>query len=104
EVVRVRYAGPKDYRAALLISEASLRRHPLRRRNAARFHHDLDCVLDAVLGIADRGRQVIERKGMRVDPGGVEAFLSHEGFGAVGCALAFTTNALDVAVVAHALR
>src|SRR5437870_4389896 len=39
-----------------------LRRHLVRRRYAARLHHHLDGVLDAVLGVADRGRQVVERE------------------------------------------
>src|SRR5690349_917252 len=52
-----------------------LRRHLVRGRNAARLHHHLDGILDAVLGVADRGRQVVERERMGVDLGGVEALL-----------------------------
>src|SRR5262249_51765397 len=58
------------------------RRHLVRGRYAARLHHHLDRVLDAVLGVADRGRQVVEREGVGVDLGGVEALLAHESFGA----------------------
>src|SRR5262249_41135028 len=57
------------------------RRHLVRGRYAARLHHHLDRVLDAVLGVADRGRQVVEREGVGVDLGGVEALLAHESFG-----------------------
>src|SRR5215470_1147952 len=83
---------------------ASLRRHLLRGRHAARLHDDLDRVLDAILGVADCGGQVVERKGVRVDLGGVESLLAHECFGAMGRALAFAANAIDVDVVAHDLR
>src|SRR5262249_44909461 len=83
---------------------ASLRRHLLRGRHAARLHHDLDCVLDAILGVANCGGQVVEREGMRVDLGGVEPLLAHECFGTMGRALAFAANAIDVDVVAHDLR
>src|SRR5215831_3481936 len=79
------------------------RRHLVRGRHAARLHHYLDRILDAVLGVADRGRQVVEREGVGVDLGGVEALLAHEGFGAVGRALAFAADAIDVDVVAHDL-
>src|ERR1700751_2911695 len=61
-------------------------------------------VLDAVLGVADRGRQVVEREGVGVDLGGVEALLAHESFGAMGRALAFAADTVHVDVVAHDLR
>src|SRR6516225_6345605 len=77
------------------------RRHLVRGRHAARLHHHLDRIFDAVLGVADRGRQVVEGEGVSVDLGGVEALLAHEGFGAVGRALAFAADAVDV--VAHDL-
>src|SRR5262245_11832804 len=80
------------------------RRHLVRGRYAARLHHHLDRVLDAVLGVADRGRQVVEREGVGVDLGGVEALLAHESFGAMGRALAFPADTVDVDVVAHDLR
>src|SRR5579871_4106521 len=54
------------------------------RGHAFGLDHDLDGVVDAVLGIADRGRQIVEREGMSVNPGRVEALLRHEGFGAMG--------------------
>src|SRR6516164_7272384 len=79
------------------------RRHLVRCRYATRLHHHLDRVLDAVLGVADRGRQVVEREGVGVDLGGVEALLAHESLGAVGRALAFAADAVDVDVVAHDL-
>src|SRR5215472_653307 len=79
------------------------RRHLVRGRYATRLHHHLDRVLDAVLGVADRGRQVVEREGVGVDFGGVEALLAHESFGAVSRALAFAADAVDVDVVAHDL-
>src|SRR5262249_23369903 len=41
---------------------------------------------------------------MCVNLGGVETFLLHECFGAVGRALAFTTDAVDVNVVSHDVR
>src|SRR5215471_15927032 len=80
------------------------RRHLVRGRYAARLHHHLDRVLDPVLGVADRGRQVAEREGVGVDLGGVEALLAHESFGAMGRALAFAADTVDVDVVAHDLR
>ncbi len=70
-------------------------------RDAARLHHHLDRILDAVLGVADRGRQIVERERVRVDLGGVEAFLGHEGLGAMGRALALAADAVDVDVVAY---
>src|SRR6516225_5204281 len=79
------------------------RRHLVRGRYATRLHHHLDRVLDAVLGVADRGRQVVEREGVGVDLGGVEALLAHESLGAMGRALAFAADAVDVDVVAHDL-
>src|SRR5215469_13438498 len=80
------------------------RRHLVRRRYAARLHHHLDRVLDAVLGVADRGRQVVEREGVGVDLAGVEALLAHESLGAMSRALAFPADTVDVDVVAHDLR
>src|SRR5215813_4602094 len=80
------------------------RRHLVRRRYAARLHHHLDRVLDAVLGVADRGRQVVEREGVGVDLAGVEALLAHESLGAMGRALAFAADAVDINVVAHDVR
>src|SRR6266545_4819869 len=79
------------------------RRYFVRGGYAARLHHHLDGIFDAVLGVADRGRQVVEREGVGVDLGGVESLLAHERFGAVGCALAFPADAIDVDVVAHDL-
>src|SRR5499433_3544877 len=70
---------------------------------AGLFRRHLVRGLDAVLGVADRGRQIVEREGVRMDLGGVEALLAHEGFGAVGRALAFAADAVDVDVVAHDL-
>src|SRR5262245_48427415 len=43
------------------------RRHLVRGRHAARLHHHLDRILDPVFGVADRGRQVVEREGVGVD-------------------------------------
>src|SRR5262252_9899846 len=80
------------------------RRHLVRCRYATRLHHHLDRVLDAVLGVADRGRQVVEREGVGVDLSGVEALLAHESFGAMGRALAFAADTRDVDVVAYDLR
>src|SRR5262252_2771750 len=80
------------------------RRHLVRGRHAARLHHHLDRIFDAVLGVADRGRQVVEREGVGVDLGGVEALLAHESFGTMGRALAFAADTVDVDVVAHDLR
>src|SRR4029453_9364833 len=79
------------------------RRYLVRGRYTARLHHHLDGIFDAVLGVADRGRQVVEREGVGVDLGGIEALLAHERFGAVRRALAFAANAVDVDVVAHDL-
>src|SRR6266480_1518088 len=79
------------------------RRYFVRGGYAARLHHHLDGIFDAVLGVADRGRQVVEREGVGVDLGGVEPLLAHERFGAVGRALAFPADAIDVDVVAHDL-
>src|SRR5215469_218115 len=79
------------------------RRHLVRGRYAARLHHHLDRVLDAVLGVADRGRQVVEREGVGVDLAGVEALLAHERLGAMSRTLAFAADAVDVDVVAHDL-
>src|SRR5229473_2714987 len=86
--------------APLLLARL-LRRHLVRRRYPARLHHHLDRILDAVLGVADRRRQIVERERMGVDLGGVEAFLRHEGFGAVGRALALAADAVEIDVVAH---
>src|SRR6266571_8112895 len=77
------------------------RRHLVRGRYAARLHHHLDRVLDAVLGVADRGRQVVEREGVGVDLGRVETLLRHERPRAVGRALALAADAIEVDVVAH---
>src|SRR5262252_9066231 len=79
------------------------RRHLVRCRYATRLHHHLDRVLDAVLGVADRGRQVVEREGVGVDLSGVVALLAHESFGAMGRALAFAADTIDVDIVAHDL-
>src|SRR5215468_9185658 len=79
------------------------RRHLVRRRYATRLNHHLDRVLDAVLGVADRGRQVVEREGVGVDLAGVEALLAHERLGAMSRTLAFAADAVDVDVVAHDL-
>src|SRR5229473_8533173 len=86
--------------APLLLARL-LRRHLVRRRYPARLHHHLDRILDAVLGVADRRRQIVERERMGVDLGGVEAFLRHEGFGAMGRALALAADAVEIDVVAH---
>src|SRR6516162_7464007 len=82
---------------------ALFRRHLVRGRHATRLHHHLDRVLDAVLGVADRGRQVVEREGVGVDLASIEALLAHESLGAMGRALAFAADAVDVDVVAHDL-
>jgi hypothetical protein len=42
---------------------------------ALHLHHDLDGVLDAILGVADRGRKIFQREGVGVDLGGVKALL-----------------------------
>src|SRR5262245_28829315 len=91
-------------RAGPAAGEASFRRHLVRGRHAARLHHHLDRVLDPVLGVADRGRQILEWEGMGVDLGGVEALLAHEGFGAMGRALALAADAVEVDIVAHDVR
>src|SRR5262250_1193407 len=77
------------------------RRHLVRGRYAARLHHHLDRVLDPILGVADRGRQVVEREGVGVGLGGIEPLLGHEGLGAVGRALALAADAVEIDVVAH---
>src|SRR6185312_8116779 len=76
----------------------SLRRLLLRGAHV-RFHHHLDRILDAILGIADRGRQIVEREGVRVDLGRIEALLPHEGFGAMRRALALAADAVEINVV-----
>src|ERR1700737_851068 len=67
---------------------ASLRRDLVRGRDAARFHHHFDRIVHPVLGVADCGRQVCERAGVRVDPGGIETLLRHECFRPMGWGLA----------------
>src|ERR1700733_851564 len=70
------------------------------RGDAPRLHHHLDGVVDAVLGVADRGRQIVERESVGVDLGGVETLLRHEGFGAMRRALALAADAVEINVVA----
>ena len=62
--------------------------------------HNLDGVLDTIFGIADCGRKVVEWKCVGVNLGGVEALLFHEGLCPMRSALALTTNAVDIDVVA----
>src|SRR4026207_2067410 len=58
------------------------------------LHNDFDGVLHAILGIADRGRKLLERKRMSVDFGRVEALLAHISLGAVRRALALAADGL----------
>src|ERR1043165_1884199 len=74
------------------------------RGDAAGFDHDLAGIVDAILGVADRCRQIVERESMGVDLGGLEALLRHEGLGAVRRALALAANAIEINVVAHDVR
>src|SRR5712692_1075144 len=53
--------GAVNPRAA--VARNLLRRHLVRCRYAARLHHHLDRIFHAVLGVADRGRQILEREG-----------------------------------------
>src|SRR5690606_13173266 len=69
-------------------------------RPARDLHDDLDGVVDALARVAQRGGKVLHHEGVRVDPGGVETLLGHEGVGAVGRALALAADAVDVDVVA----
>src|SRR5262245_9066936 len=69
-----------------------------------RLHNDLDRVLDAILGLADRGRKLLEWKGVGVNLGRVETLLPHIGFCAVRRALALAANAVDVDIVTHDMR
>src|SRR5215471_3386891 len=80
-------------RISLRSMRATARRLELLRRHlvggdAAGLHNHLDRVLDPVLGVAQRRRQIVEREGVGVDLGGVEPLLPHEGLGAMGRALA----------------
>src|SRR6516164_10769155 len=79
---------------------ALLRRDPMR-GNAAALDHDFDGIIDTILGVANRSRQIVECKGMRVNLGGIEALLRHEGFSAMGRALAFAADAVEINVAAH---
>src|SRR5690242_6270936 len=101
--VGVRYSSQWSI-ADPLRGSVLFRRHLLHGRNAAGLHHHFDRVLDAILGVANGGREIFERERVRVNLGCVEALLVHECFGAVGRALAFAANAVDVDVVAHDMR
>src|SRR5438105_12575475 len=50
-------------------TDGLFRRHLVRGGDAARLHHDLDRVLDPILGVADRSRQILEREGVSVNLG-----------------------------------
>jgi hypothetical protein len=52
----------------------SPRRDPVR-GDAFCFHHHLYRVVDAIPGVADRGRQIVERERVGMDFCGVEALL-----------------------------
>src|SRR5215472_4744606 len=71
------------------------------RGDAAGFDHNLDRIVDAILGVTDRGRQIVERESVGMDLGGVETLLRQESLGAVRCAFAFAADAIEVNVVAH---
>src|SRR5438270_6939234 len=74
---------------------------PKRGSRLANLHDHLDRIFDALASIADRGRHLGERKGMRVYQLGIEALLRHQRGGAMGRALALAPNPEYVDVVAH---
>src|SRR5713226_3774184 len=69
-------------------------------RMAMRLDDDLDRILDAFAGVAQRGRKILECEGVGVNLGRIEALLRHERLGAMRGALAFAANAEHVDVVA----
>src|SRR5271167_4256677 len=71
------------------------------RRYPSCLHHHFDRAVDSILGVADCRRQVVERKSVGVDFGGIKTLLRHKGFGSVGCAPALAPDAVKINVVAH---
>src|SRR5882762_7001032 len=65
---------------------------------------DLDRIVDALARIFDRGGDVCQRKGMRMDELRIKALLLHERARAMSGTLAFAANAEHVNVVAHEVR
>src|ERR1700722_11607696 len=63
--------------------------------------HDLDRILDPLAGIFQRGRQILQREGVRMHLGRVKTLLRHERLGAMRRALAFAADAIDVEVFTH---
>src|SRR5207248_4083608 len=59
--------------AAILPPRVSFRRELLRGNPG--LHHDLDRVLDALAGVFQRGRQILEREGVGVDFSSIEPLL-----------------------------
>src|SRR5580704_1391218 len=68
------------------------------------LYHDFDCILDPIFCIADRRRQILQRKRMRMDFRCVETPLRHERGGAMGRAFSLSANAEKINVVAHDVR
>src|SRR6185503_20853865 len=77
---------PRAARFRATCCEALFRRLPAH-SDAARLHHHLDGILDAVLRIAQGGGKIVKGECMRMDLGGVEPLLAHERLGPMGRAL-----------------
>src|SRR5271168_3735232 len=77
------------------------RGHAIKGGMTVGLDHDLDRILDALAGIFQRGRQILEREGVGMHLGRVKTLLRHERLGAVRRALAFAADAVDVDVVTH---
>jgi hypothetical protein len=65
---------------------------------------DLDHALDTLSGIAQRGRQVDQRKCVGVDLRRVETLLCHQCHGSACGAAAFAANTVGIDVVLHQMR
>src|SRR5262249_6933146 len=78
------------------LPQGSLSSHCPRARRTLRLNYDLDGIVDPIFRVTNCGRQILERKRVRVDLGGVETFLRHERFGAVSCAAALPANAKQI--------
>jgi len=70
------------------------------RCNAPRLDHDLDGVVDVILRVTQRGRQIVERESVGVKLGGVKTLLTHQRRSPTDRASSLAANAVDVNIVA----
>ena len=91
-------------RSAPLPSPTELLRRTAQRSCLARRHHHLDGVVHPFARVAQRGRQVGQRKGMGVDPGRRRSAFPPSAPSRARRAPAFAADAVDVDVVLHQMR